>query len=89
MPFQAFNLGTGRGHSVREVVSAVERVTGCSVPVEIGPRRPGDPPVLVAQADRIRAATGFAPRWLDLAAVVETAVRWRRDHPHGYGDRTA
>jgi len=88
-PFQAFNLGTGRGHSVREVVGAVEQVTGRAVPVEIGPRRPGDPPVLVAQADRIRAATGFAPRWLDLAAVVETAVRWRRDHPRGYGDRTA
>jgi len=87
--FQAFNLGTGRGHSVREVVSAVETVTGRQVPVEAGPRRPGDAPVLVAQADRIRAATGFAPRWLDLAAVVETAVRWRRDHPRGYGDRAA
>lgn len=82
--FQAFNLGTGRGHSVREVVGAVEAATGRRVPVEIGPRRPGDPPVLVAQADRIRAATGFAPKWLDLTAVVETAARWRRDHPQGY-----
>jgi UDP-glucose 4-epimerase len=84
-PFQAFNLGTGRGHSVREVVSAVEKAGGRAVPVEIGPRRAGDPPVLVAQADRIRAATGFVPQWLDLPAVVETAVRWRRDHPQGYG----
>jgi UDP-glucose-4-epimerase GalE len=83
-PFQAFNLGTGRGHSVRQVVSAVEQVVGRPVPVEIGPRRPGDPPELVAKADRIRAATGFSPQWLDLPAIVETAVRWRRDHPRGY-----
>jgi len=85
--FRAFNLGTGRGHSVREVIGAVERVSGRRVPSEIGPRRPGDPPVLVAAADRVRAATGFAPSWLDLEAVVETAFRWRRDHPHGYGGR--
>jgi UDP-glucose 4-epimerase len=55
--------------------------------VTTGPRRPGDPPMLVAQADRVREATGFAPRWLDLEAIVETAARWRRDHPHGYGGR--
>ncbi|HEY8147744.1 MAG TPA: UDP-glucose 4-epimerase GalE, partial [Vicinamibacteria bacterium] len=84
-PFQAFNLGTGRGRSVREVVTAVERVTGRTVKVTTGPRRPGDPPMLVAQVDRVREATGFAPRWLDLEAIVETAARWRRDHPHGYG----
>jgi UDP-glucose-4-epimerase GalE len=83
--FQAFNLGTGQGRSVREVVAAVERATGRAVPVTIGPRRPGDPPMLVAAPDRVRAATGFAPSWNDLGAVVETAARWRRDHPHGYG----
>ena len=86
-PFQAFNLGTGRGRSVREVVTAVERVTGRPVKVATGPRRPGDPPALVAQPDRVRAALGFAPQWHDLEAIVETAARWRRDHPQGYGSR--
>jgi UDP-glucose-4-epimerase GalE len=86
-PFQAFNLGTGQGRSVREVVTAVERVTGRPVPVTIGPRRAGDPPLLVAAPERIRRATGFAPTWHDLGALVETVVRWRRDHPNGYGGR--
>jgi UDP-glucose-4-epimerase GalE len=86
-PFQAFNLGTGRGRSVREVVTAVERVTGRPVEVKTGPRRPGDPPLLVAQPDRVRAAIGFTPRWHDLEAIVETTARWRRDHPQGYGGR--
>jgi UDP-glucose-4-epimerase GalE len=85
-PFQAFNLGTGRGRSVREVVTAVERVTGRPVKVTTGPRRPGDPPALVAQADRARAVLGFSARWQDLEAIVETTARWRRDHPHGYGE---
>ncbi|HUG52053.1 MAG TPA: UDP-glucose 4-epimerase GalE [Vicinamibacteria bacterium] len=85
-PFRAFNLGTGRGHSVREIIGAVERVTGRPVPAEVGRRRPGDPAVLVAAADEVRAATGFAPSWVDLEAVVETAVRWRRAHPRGYGE---
>ena len=86
-PFQAFNLGTGRGRSVREVVTAVERVTGRPVAVTTGPRRAGDPPMLVAQAYRVRETMGFAPRWLDLEAIVDTAARWRRDHPRGYGGR--
>jgi len=84
-PFQAFNLGTGQGRSVREVIRAVERVTGRPVPVTSGARRPGDPPALVAQPDRARAALGFVPRWQDLEAIVETTARWRRDHPQGYG----
>jgi UDP-glucose-4-epimerase GalE len=84
-PFQAFNLGTGSGRSVREVVSAVERVTGRPVKVTTAARRPGDPPVLVAQPGRVRAALGFVPQWQELDAIVETAARWRRDHPHGYG----
>jgi UDP-glucose-4-epimerase GalE len=86
-PFQAFNLGTGQGRSVREVVRAVERVTGRPVEVTLGARRPGDPPALVAQPDRARTALGFAPRWLDLEAIVETTARWRRDHPQGYGGK--
>ena len=86
-PFRAYNLGTGRGHSVREVVEAVARVTGRKVPSETGPRRPGDPPVLVAAASRAREELGFEPEWRELDAIVETAVRWARARPRGYGAR--
>jgi UDP-glucose 4-epimerase len=86
-PFRAYNLGTGRGHSVREVIRSVARVTGREVKAAVGPRRPGDPPVLVASAERARAELGFEPRWTELDAIVETAARWMRDHPAGYGAR--
>ncbi len=85
--FQAYNLGTGRGHSVREVVDCVGRVLGTPVPHSVGPRRAGDPPRLVAAAERARATFGFAPRFTDLGAIVDTAARWRRDHPQGYRTR--
>jgi UDP-glucose 4-epimerase len=86
-PFQAFNLGTEQGYSVREVVQAVERVTGRTVPVSIGGRRPGDPPCLIASSARSREALGFRPEHRELADIVDTAYRWRRDHPNGYGGR--
>lgn len=72
----AFNLGTGRGHSVREVVASVERAVGKPVRVEIAPRRPGDPAVLVAKADKARAVLGWSPRYVTLDAIVESAQRW-------------
>ena len=78
------NLGSGRGHSVREVVAAVERVTGCSVPCEQSARRPGDPAVLVASSARARADLGWRPAYDDLEVMVETAWRWHRSHPNGY-----
>ena len=84
-----YNVGTGRGYSVREVVRAVEEVTGLKVPVKEGPRRPGDPPELVADASKIRRELGWAPRYTDLRAIVETAWAWHKSHPDGYGDRRA
>lgn len=83
--FRAFNLGTEIGHSVRDVIQAVERVSGRPVPARVGPRRPGDPPRLLAKAEAAREALGFAPEHTDLGEIVETALRWRRDHPGGYG----
>ena len=80
-----WNVGTGTGCSVREVVAAVERVGGRPVPVSFGPRRPGDPPVLVAAADRIRAASGWTPRFAALDDIVATAWAWRLSHPNGFG----
>lgn len=82
-----YNVGIGRGSSVRQVVAAVEEVTGRPVPVREAPRRPGDPPELVANADRIRRDLGWSPRYTDLKAIVQTAWDWHRTHPHGFGDR--
>lgn len=84
-----YNLGNGRGYSVREVIAAVERVSGRKVPCEDGPRRAGDPPVLVASSARMMAETGWAPRWPDLDSIVRTAWEWHAAHPQGYGTRWA
>jgi UDP-arabinose 4-epimerase len=67
------NLGTGRGHSVREVVDMVKQVTGRTVPFTEGPRRPGDPPVLVASIERSAKVLGFSPEYSDLETIVRTA----------------
>jgi UDP-glucose 4-epimerase len=79
------NLGTGRGNSVREVIRAAEEVTGRKVPVKEGPRRPGDPPALVAAAEKARRELGWEPRFTDLSRIVETAWNWHRKHPDGFG----
>jgi UDP-glucose 4-epimerase len=79
-----FNLGNGQGHSVLEVIAAVERVSGRNVPYRIAPRRPGDPAMLVASSALIRAQTGWNPRFPDLHDIVRTAFDWRLAHPDGY-----
>jgi UDP-glucose-4-epimerase GalE len=80
----AYNLGTGRPHSVREVINAVERVSGRKVPWTLAPRRPGDPAVLCAAADKARAELGWTPRFSDLESIIQTAWTWHQAHPHGY-----
>ena len=80
----ALNLGNGGGFSVRDVLGAVEAATGRPVPHRIGPRRAGDPPVLVADASRARAVLGWEPAHPDLAEIVASAWAWRRAHPGGY-----
>ena len=78
----AFNLGTGRGHSVKEVLDVIAAETGQSLIVAQGPRRAGDPPALVADASLAQQELGFAPRLSDLKTVVATAWAWhRRVHP--------
>jgi len=69
----AFNVGTGTGHSVMEVVRAVEQVTGKKVPLEIGQRRAGDPPLLVANSDKLKRALGWKPKHSEILDVVESA----------------
>jgi len=83
----AYNLGTGHPHSVKEVIAAVETVTGKKVPWTLGPRREGDPAVLYAAPDKARAELHWTPKLPRLEQIVETAWAWHRDHPHGYGDR--
>jgi len=68
-----FNVGTGAGHSVMETIRAVEEVTGCKVPYKIGPRRPGDPPQLVAASDKLRSTLSWQPKYTDIRAIVQHA----------------
>lgn len=79
-----FNLGNGHGHSVLDVIRAVERVSGRRVPYRIADRRPGDPPMLVAAAGRMVRATGWQPQFAEIDAIVQTALAWREAHPNGY-----
>lgn len=80
------NLGTGRGHSVREVIDACRRVTGHAIPEKIGPRRPGDPPELVADSRLAQRTLDWQPQYTDIESIVATAWRWHQSHPRGYGD---
>jgi UDP-glucose 4-epimerase len=81
---RTYNLGNGRGFSVREVIETARAVTGHAIPADVGPRRPGDPAVLVASSERIRRELGWEPRHAELRGIVESAWAWHRSHPHGY-----
>ena len=73
-----FNCGYSRGYSVREVLESVQRVGGRTLVIREEPRRAGDPPTLIAQADRIRSQLGWAPQFDNLDAIVDSALRWER-----------
>jgi UDP-glucose 4-epimerase len=79
-----YNLGTGRGFSVREVVDTVRRVTGHPIPAREVARRPGDPAVLVAGSESIKRDLRWQPQFPDLESIVRSAWEWRRKHPDGY-----
>ena len=82
---RAYNLGIGRGYSVREVIESAKRVTGRSIQVREGQRRPGDPPALYADPARIRRELGWSARRTNLDEIVATAWGWFASHPRGYG----
>jgi UDP-glucose 4-epimerase len=84
-----YNLGNGKGFSVREVVETVRRVTGHPIPSKESPRRPGDPAVLVASSEKIEKELGWQPKYADLESIVRSAWEWRKAHPDGYGRNTA
>ena len=80
-----YNLGCGGdGYSVREVIETARRVTGKEIPVRVGPRRPGDPAVLIASSDRIKDELAWEPQFQDLRLIIESAWRWMQAHPDGY-----
>jgi len=84
--FEAYNVGTGSGTSVRQIIDAARKVTGRDFPVVETDRRPGDPPKLVADPSRIKSALTWQPKYTNVADIVETAWRWHRDHPQGFDD---
>jgi UDP-glucose 4-epimerase len=87
-PSDYFNLGTGTGFSVMEVIQAARKVTGRDIPVKMGPRRAGDPPRLVAVSDKARRGLGWKPQLTDLETILASAWKWHQAHPNGYAARS-
>ena len=81
-----YNIGTGGGSSVREVIESCRKISGRDIPVIERPRRAGDPPRLIAASGKIKAELGWEPRYQQLDAIVESAWKWHQKFPHGYGD---
>ena len=81
---EAFNVGTGQGQSVLELIAAARRVTGHPIPAKPIERRPGDPPALYASSDKLRQRYGWKPRYTEIEETVATAWRWHQAHPDGY-----
>ena len=79
-----YNLGNGRGFSIHEVVESARRVTGQPIPTEIGPRRSGDPAILIASSEAANQDLGWSPRFTDLDAIIRSAWQWHQAHPMGY-----
>ena len=81
-----YNLGTGGGTSVREIIATCEKVTGKKIAVIEKPRRPGDPPRLIAGSEKVRAELGWKPQFQDVEKIIASAWAWHVSHPNGYGD---
>ena len=81
-----FNLGNGRGFSVKEMIAAAEKVTGQKIKTEIGTRRAGDPAQLIASSGKARKILGWTPKYTDVEEVIATAWLWHKNHPRGYED---
>jgi UDP-glucose 4-epimerase len=81
---RSFNLGSGDGFTVREVIEAARKVTGHRIPVIEEPRRAGDPPIMIGDSRRARAELGWAPRYPELEQIIGSAWDWLQRHPNGY-----
>ncbi len=82
-----YNLGTGTPNSVMEIIRAVEEVTGLKVPVEFGERRAGDPAALYANSQKAKEELGWKIKFNDVRSIIETAWRWHKNNPDGFGDK--
>jgi len=80
-----YNLGIGKGYSVKDVLEAARRVTGREIPVEYGDRRPGDPAILFANARKIHTELGWSAKYTEIDQIVATAWNWHEKHPDGWG----
>jgi UDP-glucose 4-epimerase len=79
-----YNLGNGKGYSIREVLDTARAITGKDIPAVVGARRPGDPATLIADSTRIMKELGWQPEFGSLAQIIETAWHWHKSHPQGY-----
>lgn len=82
----AFNLGSGQGFSVKEIIDAAEKVTGQKIKTELGARRPGDPARLIASGEKARKILNWSPRFDDVEKIIATAWNWHNTHPRGFDD---
>jgi len=85
-PSGVYNLGNGEGFSVKEIIDVCREVTGHPIPVETGPRRAGDPAVLIAGAEQARKELGWQPEFTSVRDIVASAWKWQQAHPRGYGE---
>lgn len=84
-----FNVGNSRGFSILEVLEAARRITGKNIPHRLYPRRPGDPAVLIASAEKLKRDLGCVPRYSSLDEIISSAWAWKQRHPNGYAPRAA
>lgn len=85
---EVFNIGTGNGSSVLDIIHACEAVTGTKIPYDVVDRRPGDPPALVASPKKLIERLGWKPRYTNIRDTVETAWKWHKAHPEGYKSKS-
>ena len=81
---EAFNVGNSRGYSILEVIDTAERITGRKIPRKLGPRRLGDPAILVASKEKLKRALGWEASHSSLEEIIQSAWDWRQKHPRGY-----
>lgn len=80
----AYNVGLGKGYSVKEIIETCREVTGHQIPTEVAPRRAGDPPALVASSEKIRNELGWTPKYTNIKEIIKSAWEWHKNNPEGY-----
>ena len=84
---QVFNLGSGNGFSVKEIIETAKEVTGIDIPIQYGDRRAGDPGTLIASSEKIKNLLGWDPKFSNVADVIKDAWHWHTSHPDGFNSK--